>query len=343
MSLSSGAKAPPREAVPPPTAGTRPPGCASLAPSLLGKTRIFFVPSNADASRPLDLEEEAGEIQKVCPEEVHYKPIFAPKIEELQDANRTLRPHVVHLSGHGTDSAELLFRDRNGRIERLELDGLAMLMRRFGEASGRLAVLLYCRSLAAAQAIVDDPHGRIACAIGMSGDIWDRVCPEFSRGFYGALGRGMSVASAFDAGLTEIAMRAGKQAFLPRLCVRKGVDAGELVLVPSAEREILVPGTLAAVDAFIASTPRPFLVLYHAPWSDHSTAQIDALRVALCDLGGRVKAGRFDVTDETVDALWSRKIRVFPTIVVHPREGEPRTFAGVQASDSLADVIREML
>jgi hypothetical protein len=148
------------------------------------------------------------------------------------------------------------------------------------------------------------------------------------------------VARAFEQARTEVALVSAEQAALLRLCVRAGADAGSVVLVPPPEREVDLE-SVAAAAAFLARPPSA--VLYHAPWSKRSIEQIDTLRAVLCDLGGRLRAGKLDVTDEMVDELWEQKIRVFPTLLVSAGSGPPRRFTGAATSADLVEAIRPML
>jgi hypothetical protein len=66
--------------------------------------------------------------------------------------------------------------------------------------------------------------------VGMKGTIGDIAAIEFVSAFYQALGYGRSVQTAFHLGCNAIAILGIPEANTPRLVMRKGVDAAQLLL-----------------------------------------------------------------------------------------------------------------
>lgn len=274
---------------------------------------------------------------------MYFAPLPAAKLHHLQDANREVRPHIIHFSGHGTSSSELLIKNRQEVTVPLLVDGLVMLMTRYGEASGRLAVLLYCHSRDAAKAIIDDPSCKIACAIGMDGRIDDDAAIEFAAAFYGELRFGSSVERAFQAGLTEVAMGVPGQARVPKIFSREGVDRQNLALVPPLDEALSILPDLGARDAFVVqATTSITLILYHAPWSAHSRDQLGVLRELLPSLRGSARVASLEVTDANTSALWAQNIRAFPTLEIHRPSGQTETLSGYTPGDRLRATLERL-
>jgi hypothetical protein len=360
-------------ALPPAAAGKALLSSQWLDRELIGKTRVLFVASDPDPTHPLALEEEAARIQAGISQlqadeaqrlrtaaagsaddvrpggAIHLEPRFAPQRSQLLRAGEDVRPHIVHFSGHGSLKSEILLREADGPIEPVPQKAMLMLMRSFGSASGRLAVLVYCRSLPAARAIVEAPTG-MACAVGMDGPILDAAAIDFSAAFYWALGRGGSVAEAFDKGREAAAFHRDQEA-IPQLCTRAGEDARALVLVPPPGEAPLPRddldrpfATLEEAEQFLqAPRARVAAVLYHAAWSKRSAAQLQALRRVVSELATEVRGGFFEATDETVDKLWGVGIRAFPTLRLRARSGQERKVCGGLTEDELRQTLRELL
>jgi hypothetical protein len=90
----------------------------------------------------------------------------------------------------------------------------------------KLVVLNACYSEPQAEALA----AHVDCVVGMGGWFSDAAARSFAIGFYGGLGERESVAVADDQGCAAIGLEGGAEADRPRLKVRSGVDATQLVL-----------------------------------------------------------------------------------------------------------------
>lgn len=70
--------------------------------------------------------------------------------------------------------------------------------------------------------------------VGMNGVIRDAAARNFSIGFYGGLGESQSIGAAFQQGCAAINLYGLADADQPRLHVRHGSAAGELILADVA-------------------------------------------------------------------------------------------------------------
>jgi hypothetical protein len=136
------------------------------------------------------------------------------------------RPDVVHFSGHGSPSAELILLDERGDPKPVSQEALVHLFRTLKD-NVRVVVLNACYSCPQAEAIA----GTIDCTIGMSRPIGDEAAIVFAGSFYRALGFGRSVHEAFELGRTALLLEGIPEDTTPELLTRKGVDASKLVLI----------------------------------------------------------------------------------------------------------------
>jgi hypothetical protein len=223
---------------------------------LMKKHTILFLAANPIGTDRLALDREARAIQ-VELERSGYRDDFefvtrwAAEPLDLLRALRKLKPTVVHFSGHGgqrvagehtsgraprRDVVEpgfhgdeqrhgLFFQGSDGQPQ---LVSAAALEETFGAAgaSVQLVVLNACYSDVQAEALL----AHIDCVIGMGGSILDDAARSFAIGFYGGLGERESVAAAYQQGRAAIRLEGLRDSDRPKLKVRDGVDASQLVL-----------------------------------------------------------------------------------------------------------------
>jgi hypothetical protein len=206
---------------------------AAALPTSVAKARecsVLLLAANPDSSDRLALLEEVRGIEeKIRASEhralVRFKAHLAPRPGDLVQALNENRPIVVHFSGHGNAKAIVLHDDQGGE----KLVKASALERLFESSSERVrvVVLASCYSAPQAKAIVQV----VDCVVGMKRSVDDESARVFSAAFYGALGFGLSVATAFEQGRAEIALRGLPDERVPVLLVRDGVDPASLVLV----------------------------------------------------------------------------------------------------------------
>ena len=215
---------------------------------------ILFLAANPSGTDPRALDREARAIQ-VELERSGFRDRFeletrwaAEPLDLLREL-RTLKPTVVHFSGHGaphagsehrSDPAQgreiaghdggepshgLFFQGSDGGARLVSTEALE---RTFGAAgsSVQLVVLSACYSDVQARALL--PH--VGCVVGMSNSIRDDAARSFAIGFYGGLGERESVATAYQQGCAALHLEGLHEAARPQLAVREDVDAGQLVL-----------------------------------------------------------------------------------------------------------------
>jgi hypothetical protein len=125
----------------------------------------------------------------------------------------------------GDHERGLIFQGLDGRAQ---LVSTAAIKDTFGAAgsSVKVVVLNACYSEPQAEALA----AHVDCVVGMGGSFSDAAARSFAIGFYGGLGERESVAAAYKQGCAAIGLEGAAEADRPRLKVRSGVDATQLVL-----------------------------------------------------------------------------------------------------------------
>jgi len=195
------------------------------------KTRILFLSANPADSDPLRLDEELRSIkQKVrsadYPNRFEFFVAGAARPDDfLQELNAT-RPHIVHFSGHGSDSEELVVCDDTGNHKLINKDALVSLFQS-SQDDVVVVVLNACYSRPQAEAVASV----VPCAIGMKDSITDNAAAVFAASFYRALAFGFSVQTAFLQGITALKLEGFAEIDTPELFTRADINATEVFVV----------------------------------------------------------------------------------------------------------------
>ncbi len=197
------------------------------------KIKVLFLAANptGDELTPLSLDEEIRLIQEKLRtsdyrDSVELKSRWAVRSSDLLQALNEEKPHVIHFSGHGTDTDEIVFVGPNGEPKYVSKDAIVQLMLTMAD-NIQVVVFNTCFSSAQAEAITK----HIDVAIGMSDSIEDEAARVFAAQFYSAIGFGRSVQNAFDQAKLELVLQGISEDKIPQLFVRDGIDANEIILV----------------------------------------------------------------------------------------------------------------
>jgi len=167
---------------------------------------ILFLTSNPHDTNHLAIDEEVRAIderlRRASFREVFgFKSHWAVRVSDLQELFLRYKPTIVHFSGHGSTSSEIILQDDLGTTRAIPPQALSNLFSIF-QNDIRCVVLNACYSNRQAKAIAKN----IDCVIGMTDTITDVAARSFSSAFYQALGYGQSVKTAFDLGCGQIHM-----------------------------------------------------------------------------------------------------------------------------------------
>jgi hypothetical protein len=193
--------------------------------------KVLLLAANPSGTDQLELEKENRTIiEKVRAskfrDNIKIVSRWAVRPDDLIQYFNEETPDIVHFSGHGKRSAEIILTDEYGQAKPIPSDALTDL---FSVLPGRIKVVLLnaCWSRDQAEAI----SKRIDCTIGMRKSISDDAAILFSASFYRAIGFGKSVQNAFDQGCTSLALEGTREEKTPELIARARVNPSRLRLV----------------------------------------------------------------------------------------------------------------
>ena len=192
---------------------------------------ILFMASNPNGADRLKLDVEVRTIDERLRKSDLGKRFlieqqWATRVSDIQDAILRYKPTIVHFSGHGSMTGALVFEDASGKVQEVRAEALGRLFRVFNN-DVKCVVLNACWSAMQSKAIAAE----IGCVVGMTRKVDDRAATDFAAGFYGALGYGKSVQDAFDLGCNQIDLSGLKDSDVPRLDLRAGLRADQLMFV----------------------------------------------------------------------------------------------------------------
>jgi hypothetical protein len=192
--------------------------------------RILFLAANPMDTNRLRLDEEVRSIDQAL-REAEFRDRFeveqqwAVRSDELQGALLRFKPDIVHFSGHGTTSSEIVLEDHAGAGRAVPREALGRLFSVLRD-NIRCVVLNACYSAEQAEAIAQ----HIDCVVGMTQAVGDDAAIRFARAFYRALGYGRDIETAFTLGTNEVDLEGLPDVDTPQLVARR-VNAADVVLV----------------------------------------------------------------------------------------------------------------
>lgn len=195
------------------------------------KCRLLFLAANPIGTTQLALDVESREIDsKIRASEyrdtIEHITKWATRPDDLLQNLNQYRPHIVHFSGHGCPTEELILLDDNRLPKPVSKEALRQVFTTLKD-NIQVVVLNACYSKAQAAAIAEV----IDCTIGMKQAIGDEAAITFVAAFYRAIGFGRSLQDAFDQGKAALMLANIPEENTPELIMRKGVSAKSLVLV----------------------------------------------------------------------------------------------------------------
>ncbi|SRR6266404_1621694 len=195
------------------------------------KIKVLFVAANPLDSDRLKLDEEIRAISSKIRASEHrdllqLQAVWAVRPDDLLQALNEHRPDIVHFSGHGTASGEIVLLDDNGAAKPVSATAMTALFRTLKD-NIHVVVLNACYSRSQAEAITDV----IDCSIGMNTAIGDEAAIVFAASFYRALGFGRSLQDAFDQGRTALLLEGIPEADTPELLMNAGLDSSQLFIL----------------------------------------------------------------------------------------------------------------
>lgn len=195
------------------------------------KIVVLFLASNPADAQQLRLDEEARSIGDMIRKAKHrdsvsFESRWAVQPMDVLQAINELNPTIVHFSGHGSDSDEIVFQDANGNAKLVSKEAIVQTMMA-SSSDIRLVFFNTCYSYNQAEAVIQ----HVEAAIGMNTSIGDDAARVFSSQFYSAIGFGLSIKKAFEQAKALVMMEGINEENTPELFVQEGLDSNDLIIV----------------------------------------------------------------------------------------------------------------
>lgn len=188
------------------------------------RIRIMLLAANPLDTERLAVDEEARAIdQKIRlsrdRDAFDLITCWAVRPADLLEYLNRHRPHVVHFSGHGARSGEIVLCASDGTGQPVDLEALAEVFRIMRDHI-RVVLLNACYTATQAQAI----NQHIDFVVGTRAPIADEAATVFAAAFYSALGFGRTVPEAFAQARAAMMVHGLPGHDVPQLIARPTAD-----------------------------------------------------------------------------------------------------------------------
>lgn len=192
---------------------------------------VLMLSNGPNDQYKLRQDKEAREIRDALSRSRHHDSIiledrWAVRTEDLFQAINETEPTIIHFSGHGAQSGELVMEDDFEQTKLVTPEAMARVLSTVSEKV-RLLVFNACFSVQQAQAATES----IEAAIGMGASISDAAAITFASRLYSAIGFGLSLKKAFDQACASLMFDSAGEVDTPMLFTSNGVDPNELFFV----------------------------------------------------------------------------------------------------------------
>lgn len=209
------------------------------------KIKILFLAANPKNTKRLRLDQEVRAIdQSLRLSEFRDKfellQHWAVRVIDLQSYLLRHKPNIVHFSGHGSTTSEIILEDDLGNSNSVSRQTLSQLFSVFADEVA-CVVLNACYSELQARAIATN----IDYVVGMSKAIGDQAAISFAKAFYQALGYGKDVKTAFELGCIQIDLESMDDQDIPKLIVS---DTPKNTFIPYSQESYLQSSELSTVS-----------------------------------------------------------------------------------------------
>ncbi len=195
------------------------------------KIKVIFFAANPVDQDSLRLGDEIREITEKIRASEHRDSVeliskWAVRPNDLLQALNEHNPQIVHFSGHGSDTDEIVFQDNNGETKLVSKSAIVELVKAM---AGDIRVIVFNTCFSAGQAAAVTQH--VDVAIGMNDSIGDEAARVFAAQFYSAIGFGRSVGEAFQQAKVALMLENIAEDKTPELFVRDDIDSYDIFIV----------------------------------------------------------------------------------------------------------------
>ena len=194
------------------------------------KIKILLISANPTDTGRLRLGQEFRNIDQAV-RQSEFRDAFqieqqnAVRVADIQSHLLRCQPDIVHFSGHGSKSNEIIIEDNNGHAHPISIKALGKLFAVLHD-NIKCVILNACYSEGQAKAIAE----HIDCVIGMSKAIGDTAAITFAVAFYQALGYGRDIKTAYDLGCVQIDLENLKEQDTPKL-IAQSIDPASIKFI----------------------------------------------------------------------------------------------------------------
>lgn len=204
---------------------------------MISPVKILVLATNPDETTPLSLDEEVRSIDQALQQsrfrdKFELEQQWAVRVSDLQRLLLRYKPDIVHFSGHGNESGEIILEDSEGNSKPVPAPALSKLFSLLKD-NIKCVVLNACYTEVQAEAI----SRHIGCVVGMSKAIGDEAAISFSEAFYGALGDGRDIRTAFELGCNQIDLANLNEQDTPKLKTKKEIATKITFITDAGEEE----------------------------------------------------------------------------------------------------------
>ncbi len=194
------------------------------------KIKILFMAANPTDSSRLQLGVEVREIEEKIEfgtKRGSFQVIqkHAVRTSDLQRILLDTKPHIVHFSGHGNPTEEIVLEDKQGKSKAVSKETLVQLFKILKD-NVRVVVLNACFSKSQAEALQEV----IDYTIGMNKEVGDKMAINFASAFYQALAFDRTVPEAFELAKLEVDLEGLKGSDIPQLFIRPDTNGNKTLL-----------------------------------------------------------------------------------------------------------------
>lgn len=195
------------------------------------KITVLFMSSNPINTSHLRLDEEARSILEMIRKSKHrdsvnFETRWATRPLDILQAINELNPAVIHFSGHGAETGELVLENSDGTAKLVRKEAIVQTIMTSTD-NIRLVFFNACFSEQQAEAVVEN----VDVAIGMNTSIGDKAAVVFASQFYSAISFGLSIKIAFEQAKAALMLENIPEENTPQLFVRDGLNASDIFLV----------------------------------------------------------------------------------------------------------------
>ena len=157
---------------------------------------------------------------------ISFESRWAVRPLDILQAINELNPDVIHFSGHGTDTSELLLENADGSAKLVTKEAITQTIM---ISSEKIHLIFFNACFSGEQALAVTEH--VDAAIGMTDSISDTGACVFAAQFYSSLGFGLSLKNAFEQAKGALMLESSTEQNTPALFVKDGIDPANLYLV----------------------------------------------------------------------------------------------------------------